>query len=417
MKQTQIHQKRRQTLANNFLRTLFVISSGSGCSRSHSVQYRFKVASDFFYLTGLEISDAILIVAGTKTYLVQPQNQDYVWGEFNEISDEQKYLLSEIELLATDDFEKVISELSLQFDRVAAALGRSPKQDEVLMKLVGFQRSHNRQRKIALQLVDSRALVGSIRLTKDQHEIENMKTAAERSSSVHRLLLQQNLVGKTEREVSNWIEAQFLLQNMQWCSYETIVGTGSRSTILHARASDRRIQRDDLVLVDAGAEWKGYCADITRTLPAGKFFSAEQKWVYQIVLKAQKAALNFIRPGVTLQEIHQLVLEQMQEELQKKVMMQRVMPHSTSHWIGLDVHDPCAYLDDNGQAIRLQAGMCFTVEPGLYFNRIEGFEKYDGIGIRIEDDVIVSEEGCHVLSSAPKEIEEIEQLRAIDHTC
>lgn len=416
MKNQNVFQNRRISLTETYSRTLFVIPSGQGANRSHSVQYRFKVASDFYYLSGLQISDSVLVIVGSKTFLLQNQNLDKVWGEFSGFSVYDTDLLEDIQFESISNLQNILNDLSDQFDRIAVSFGRDQVIENTVMQTVQFQRRGGRSRNYALELCDSRTLVGQIRSVKDADEIEYLKQAGLRSSKVHQSLMQQKLVGKTEREISNWIEAQFLLENMQWPSYETIVGAGMRSTILHARATDQIVQEDQLILVDAGAEWKGYCADITRTFPSGAKFSAEQKYVYSIVLMAQKAALAMIRPGVTLQQIHEKVLEVFNERLQAKIALKLLMPHSTSHWIGLDVHDPCAYLDDRGNAIQLKEGMCFTVEPGLYFNQIESFEKLTGIGVRIEDDVVVTNQGYELLSVVHKEIDEIEQLRAIGHT-
>jgi Xaa-Pro aminopeptidase len=416
MKDKNIYQNRRNALTNKFSRTLFVIPAGHGAQRSHSVQYRFKVASDFYYLTGLQISDGVLIVAGSQSYLLQNQNVDHVWGEFSGLGAEDAELVQGLQLESIANLEKVLHDLTNEYDRIAFSFGRDQLIENTVLQTIQFQRRLGRTRNFALDVCDSRTLVGSLRAIKEQDEIANLKLAGQKSSLVHQKLMQQKLIGRSEKEISNWIEAQFLLENMQWTSYETIVGAGSRSTVLHARATNQIVKENQLVLVDAGAEWKGYCADITRTLPSGDKFSSEQRYVYEIVLAAQKAALNAIRPGETLQSIHETVLEVFKEKLQTVIPLKRFMPHSTSHWIGLDVHDPCAYLDDQGKPIKLQNGMCFTVEPGLYFNQIEGFEKFNGIGVRIEDDVVVTENGFEFLTAVQKEIDEIEQLRAISHT-
>lgn len=415
MKNEAIYQKRRQALASQFSRTLFVIPTGSGANRSHSVQYRFKVGSDFNYLSGLSVSDAVLVIAGSKSYLFQNQNLDPVWGEFSGLSAEDHVLLKDIQIESISSFQHSLNDLITQFDRIAISFGRDSVIEQSVLQLIQFQRRSGRSRNFAIEVCDSRLLIGNLRALKDENEIELLKIAGAKSSRVHQNLMQQNLVGKTEREVSNWIEAQFLLENMQWTSYETIVGVGKRSTVLHARATDQVVKNKHLVLVDAGAEWKGYCADITRTFPAASRFTPEQREVYEIVLAAQKAALNLIRPGITLQSIHETVFEVFKEKLDSKINLKSLMPHSTSHWIGLDVHDPCAYLDESGHAIKLKAGMCFTVEPGLYFNAVDGFERFEGIGVRIEDDVVVTQEGFLSFTSVQKEVDEIEELRALGH--
>lgn len=414
MENNEIYLTRRQRLSQTYSRTLFVIPSGVEAKRSHSVHYRFKVASDFYYLSGLQISDAVLIVAGPKTYLLKKEGHDPVWGEFISLTSEDQKKLRGLTIDKIENLYQVVSDLLADFDRVAFSFDRDPCVEKTVNSLIAFQKRSARSRHQIICLCDSRLLVGSIRATKEKGEIENLKTAGEKSSEVHRLLMQQKTVGKTEREISNWIEGQFLLRNMQWASYETIVGAGERSTILHARATDQMILSGDLVLVDAGAEWRGYCADITRTFPSGNKFSKEQKFIYQTVLEAQKKVISLVQPGASLQQLHREVLEFYKEAFQvDEATGKKLMPHSTSHWIGLDVHDPCFYVDDCGSEIKLQMNMTFTVEPGLYFNQIAGFEKYNGIGVRIEDDVVVTEKGCQLLTSVQKEVDEIEQLRAM----
>lgn len=365
MNNSNSYKDRRKALGQRYSRTLFVISSGVQSYRSHSVKYRFKPFSEFSYLCGLHLAGAYLVILGNRSYLLYQQHEHSVWGEDLVLGSEDRKGCEDLQFEELARKDELIRDLSKLADRVVTSeKGANP-------------------------------FVGSIRAVKTAEEIALMKQAGQRSSKVHKLLMTQNLVGKSERQVSNWIESQFLLEDMQWAAYETIVGSGSRSTTLHARASDKIIQEGEVVLIDAGGEWKGYCADITRVLPAGKKFSSRQTELYRLVLNAQKAALSAIRPGVTLSEIHQHALSQLPQ----------LMPHKTSHWIGMDVHDPSPYVDENGEQIRLEVGMCFTVEPGLYLNQ-------EGIGIRIEDDVVVTESGYELLTRVPKEIEEIEDLRS-----
>ena len=393
MTTTNHYQNKRHALTNRYSRTLFVIPSGQEAQRSHSVRYRFKVSSDFYYLCGLNLSDAILIIAGPQSYLVQKNDHDQIWGEHTSIDETEFHKLSGLMVENNLRLNEILQQLAPEFDRIAMPLSRAAKVEEVVMQEVAFSRKASRQRLRPIDLCDSRSLIGTLRTVKEPSEIELLKQAGQRSSAVHELAMRQSWVGRTERELSNFIEGHFLLQDMQFTSYETIVGSGNRAAILHARATDKVILKDELILVDAGAEWRGYCADITRTWPSGRAFSEKQRQVYSLVLQAQTHALKLIRPGVTLQEIHNTATS----------LLSEIMPHSTSHWIGLDVHDPCAYVDDRGDQVKLEVGMCFTVEPGLYA---------DGMGVRIEDDVVVTATGFEFLSTATKEIEEIEVLRA-----
>lgn len=420
MENLNTYQKRRFKLGQEFNQTAFIIPSGEQSKRSHSVGYRFKTPSDFYYLTGLEIPQAYLIIFGSEQILVRALSHDHVWDDLDALSQADQEKLKGLRIESHDSLMGLISDLISKAHRIAVPLGRVPQFDSQLLSVLSYDR-RMRGRKInqPLNLCDSRTLVGRIRAIKDQTEIDLMRTAAQKSSRVHTELMSQNLIGKTELEISNWIEAGILNQNMQWTAYETIVGSGDRSTLLHARATQNRIQENDLVLIDAGGEWQGYCSDITRTLPAGSRFQESQKKLYQIVLDSQKAVLNEAKPGRTIQELHRLAQATLQEGLQKMTdqklslaFVEELMPHSTSHWIGLDVHDPADYFDENSEELRLQPGMTFTVEPALYFrSQTEGFESFTGYGVRIEDDILITETGCEVLTNVLKEIQEIEDIR------
>lgn len=420
MKNIDSFQKRRSELAKTYSRTLFVIPSGSAAKRSHSVKYRFKPASDFTYLCGLHISGALLIILGEKTYLLFEKHEDKIWGENTALTDEDILLSKGVVLESLDRLQEIVRSHINEIDRIAVSLNRDHNIENALMSAISYDRKLCGRKGSSISLCDSRSLVGTVRLVKSSEEIINLKEAGARSSKVHTLLMQQSLIGKTERQICNFIEAGFLMEDMQWTAYETIVGSGNRSTLLHARATDRVVQDGDSLIVDAGGEWNGYCSDITRVLPAGRTFSDKQKQIYKVVLKAQKAAITSIKPGTSLQQIHDLTKEVLIDELvhinlQENLVRQNIdnlMPHPTSHWMGMDVHDPSPYIDDSGSYIRLTSGMCFTVEPGLYFRFQETFREFYGIGVRIEDDVVVTATGCEPLSAVAKEVDEIEHLRS-----
>jgi Xaa-Pro aminopeptidase len=411
-----IFQNRRLELGRLFNRTVFLIPSGNQPARSHSVRYRYKTPSDFLYLTGLEVPSSLLLVLGRRSLLfVRDESEhDRVWGEEERITGGGG-LLNFDAILKLSQFEEVLSDFAPEADRIAAPIGRDPELDKTLLSQITYGRSRTRR---ALALCDSRTLVGTLRLKKDEGEMNLLREACKRSSLVHRELMRLPVTGLSEVAVANWIEARFLDQGLRWPAYETIVGSGPRATLLHARATTKAIQDGELVLVDAGGEWNGYCSDITRVIPAAERLTVEQKDIYSIVLSAQKAALNSVRPGQTISSIHAVAFDSLTASLAERGLatkdsseMRRLMPHNTSHWIGLDVHDPSPYIQDNGSEIILEAGMTFTVEPGLYFPH-DHPSRYQGIGVRIEDNVLVTDKGHEVLTSAPKEITEIESLRS-----
>lgn len=249
---------------------------------------------------------------------------------------------------------------------------------------------------------------------KTNEEIKKIRRACEISSELHLLFMKSNCRGFSEVELAENIKKQFSQKYILDWAYPLIIGSGERANILHARPTKKIIKENDLVLVDAGIKHKDFCSDITRTWPVKDEFSPFQKTIYKIVLHAQKTVIKNIKPGKTLQQLHELCCETLKEDLFSQGLLKKknftdLFPHKTSHWIGKHVHDPCPYFDEDKNSVRLTAGMCFTVEPGLYLKR-SGLD-HKGLGVRIEDVVVVNERSCEVLSLAPKELEEIEELR------
>ena len=252
-------------------------------------------------------------------------------------------------------------------------------------------------------------------LIKNKEAIKAMRTACGISSQLHMLSMTGAVVGLTEKELAQKISRVYETTEAGSWAYPMLVGAGSRTTIIHAKPTQKKIKDGELVLIDMGVKYKGFASDITRTWPAGKKFSKEQKTIYDIVLKAQKEVIKATKPGETLTGLHALAKEILLEELLRhkvisKDQLSEVFPHKTSHWIGRLVHDACPYFNEDETAVKLEAGMLFTVEPGLYLKNRK--DKYNSIGIRIEDVVLVTEDGCEVISSVAKEVDEIEELRA-----
>lgn len=252
-------------------------------------------------------------------------------------------------------------------------------------------------------------------LVKSEEEINFIRKACSISSQLHTMAMREDLTSSTEL-----ILAKKLIKKNQdagankW-AYPLIIGSGQRSTQLHAKPTSKKIKTTDLVLIDMGIQHQGFCSDITRTWPAGKKFSTEQRKIYQIVFSTQKEIISKVSPRETLESLHafcknRLLEKLLSEDIIKKSSLNEVYPHKTSHWIGRKVHDECPYFYQDNSPIQLAAGMIFTIEPGLYFKNLKS--KYDGIGVRIEDVVLVTNTGCEVLTTTPKEIEEIEQLRS-----
>jgi Xaa-Pro aminopeptidase len=265
-----------------------------------------------------------------------------------------------------------------------------------------------------------------MRLFKDRDELRLMQRAADISVRAHEAVMRAARAGMHEFELQAQVERVFREHDAE-PAYGSIVGAGANACILHYRANNGRAGDGDLVLVDAGAEYRGYAADITRTFPVNGRFSAEQRALHDLVLAAQQAALAQARPGVAYEEGHDAAVATLTEGLLRLGLLKgklernivdghyrRFYRHKTGHWLGMDVHDVGEYRFD-GQSRLLEPGMVFTIEPGLYVSADDTSvePRWRGIGIRIEDDVRITADGCEVLTGAlARSADEIEALMA-----
>ena len=251
-------------------------------------------------------------------------------------------------------------------------------------------------------------------LIKKTCELEAIRKSCQIASQLHLQSMMMDTIGQSEDEYAKQLTINYKRTDAEAWAYPLLVGSGHRTTIIHASPTKKTIKDDELILIDMGVKYKGLCSDITRTFPSGKKFTAEQKTIYNIVLRAQKEVIKRTKAGRNLQELHQdyLLDGLLSKGVLKKKDLGTLFPHKTSHWIGYKVHDtPQAYFHKDESPMELAAGMCFTIEPGLYFT--DKSSKYYGIGVRIEDVVLVTETGCEVITHVPKEVEEIEAIRAL----
>jgi Xaa-Pro aminopeptidase len=273
--------------------------------------------------------------------------------------------------------------------------------------------------------VDPGEILDELRLRKDPLEIDAMRRAAAISIAGFERGLARVRPGQGEWEIEAEVEGEFRRRGALGPSFGTIVGSGANACVLHYTENDRRMEAGDLVLLDAGAEWRMYSGDITRTVPVSGRFSPRQREIYEVVESARRTAVDAIAPGLRTDELHLTavgaivrglldlgVLSGSYDEVVEGKKYERYFPHRTSHWLGLNTHDPGDYAR-NGMARPLEPGMVLTVEPGLYFPP-EADSPYAGIGIRIEDDVLVTSEGGENLTTAlPTDPEAVESLVGI----
>jgi Xaa-Pro aminopeptidase len=412
-----------------------IIASAREATRSNDTQYRYRQDSDFLYLTGFDEPEAIAVVApGHKehkyTLFVRPRDPEReIWdgrragveGALSEHGADAAFPISEFGEKLTE-FLNGATNLYYRIGNGHAEL------DETIIKRIGHLRALGRRGASAPQaIIDTGTIIHEMRLFKREEEIELMQRAADIASEGHIEAMKQARPGMKEYEIEALVEYVFRRSGASAPAYNSIVGSGANATVLHYINNDATLSDGDLLLIDAGAEYRGYASDITRTFPVNGRFTPAQRDIYDLVLKTQVACVERVRPGASVDELKNYSIELLTEgmvqlrllrgepkKLIEEEKYKQFYMHGLGHFLGLDVHDVGRY-SIKDEARRLEPGMVMTVEPGLYIaaDTKDIPEKYLGIGVRIEDDVLVTEDGNRVLSSkAPKEVEEIEELMA-----
>ncbi|MCY3690199.1 MAG: Xaa-Pro aminopeptidase [Gammaproteobacteria bacterium] len=402
--------------------------------RSRDVHHAYRQDSDFFYLTGFAEARALLALVpgreeGEVVLFCQPKDpQKELW--------EGKLLGPEaaVESLGVDqaypvgEIDKVVPELMAGRERIHYRIGLDADFDEKVMGWVRGAREQARHGGPApgqFLLLDD--LLHEMRLFKSEEEIRLMEEAARISAEGHRRIMQYCRPGIYEYELEAELLHTFLHHGSRAAAYGSIVGAGANACVLHYVSNDARVEDGDLVLVDAGCEYRYYAADITRTFPANGRFSAEQREIYQIVLQAQAAAIEAVQPGASCDTPQQAavaaivdgllqlgLLTGTADEIIETEAYKPFYMHRVGHWLGIDVHDVGSYKDGDDWR-PFEPGMVTTIEPGIYI--APDFEdvapRWRGIGVRIEDDVLVTSSGNRILSEGvPRGMEEIEAFMA-----
>jgi Xaa-Pro aminopeptidase len=419
-----------------------IIPAAREAVRSHDTNYRYRQNSDFFYLTGFEEPEAIAVIAPSRdkkfTLFVRPRDLDKeIWYGYRAGIEGAQRDYSADEAFTIDQFDEKLTEM-LDGPRVLYyAFGHTDSgiDQKIIQQLTMMRESNRRPFEPPTTIIDPSTILHEMRVLKSPEEIEIMQRAADIAAEAHVEVMKTARSGMMEYEVEAMVEAYFRKAGASGSSYTSIVGAGGNATILHYIDNKDELKDGDLLLLDAGAEYKGYASDITRTFPINGKFTDAQREIYDLVLKTQKSCIDMVRPGVRLEDLKTHSIELLTEGMvelgllkgdpkqliEGKKYMQFYM-HNLGHYLGIDVHDAGKYYF-KGESRPAEVGMVMTIEPGLYISpdtsRIpEGFNKdipakYLGIGVRIEDDVLVTENGARVLThKVPKEREEIEALMA-----
>jgi len=423
-------------------KSVAIIPAAREAVRSHDTNYRYRQNSDFFYLTGFEEPDAVAVIAPTQekkfTLFVRPRDPERaIWDGYRAGVEGAVTDYNADEAFPIADFEAKLPEildgpLSLYY---AFGHANSDFDEKIIRQLTLMRETNRRPLEPPQTIVDPTSILHEMRVFKSDAEVQIMQRAADIAAAAHVEAMQAARAGMKEYEIEAMLEASFRRQGASGSSYTSIVGSGANATTLHYITNQDTLRDGDLLLVDAGAEYQGYASDITRTFPINRKFSEAQRDIYDLVLKTQMSCIDMVRPGVRLEDLKTHSVEMLTEGMvelgllkgdpaklvEEKKYMQFYM-HNLGHFLGIDVHDAGRYYF-NGESRPAEPGMVMTIEPGLYIspdtsNIPEEFnqdvpEKYLGIGVRIEDDVLVTEKGARVLTDkVPKDPGEIEALMA-----
>jgi len=407
-----------------------IIPAAREATRSNDTHYRFRQDSDFFYLTGFEEPDAIAVIKPNQyTLFVRPRDPEReIWdGRRAGVEGAKKHFGAD-ESFPTGEFEQNLQSALDGADTLYYRLGVNADLDKTIINEIARMRALNRKPIHPPQtIIDPATIVHELRVLKSAEELELMQHSADIAAEAHCEAMKAARPGMQEYELEALIERIFRERGAAGPAYTSIVGAGSNATVLHYINNDGILGESELLLIDAGAEYKGYASDITRTFPINGRFSKPQREIYDLVLKAQMECVELVRPGTTHDQLKQRSIEILTEgmvelgllqgkpeELIRDKKYEKFYMHGLGHMLGIDVHDVGRYYF--GQESRaLEPGVVMTVEPGIYVapDSTDVPQQYLGIGVRIEDDVVCTANGPRVLTSkVPKAAEEIEELMA-----
>ncbi len=413
-----------------------IIPAAHEATRSYDTEYKFRQDSDFWYLTGFPEPDAIAVISPKAkkpfTLYVRPRDplMETWYGRRQGVEGAVKNFGAD-KAVSIEKFEDDLAKLLDGHDRLYYRFALDSALDQEIL----YYLSNQRQRRLKTAypphtIIDPTLIIGDMRLHKDTKEVKLMQTAADIAVEAHILAMKKVKPGMNEGQVESFMEAYMRDKGASGVAYNSIIGGGDNATILHYVENNMPLKDGDLILIDAGAEYHGYASDITRTFPVNGKYSPAQREVYDVVLDVQLQCIDYTKTGNTVKDRQDLSIELLTEgmkklgllkgktkDLIKKKSYLKYYMHGVGHFLGLDVHDAGRYFTDQAakNSKPFAPGMVLTVEPGLYIppDDKSAPSKYRGIGIRIEDDVLVTKDGNHNLTAGvPKDPDEIESIMA-----
>lgn len=433
--QHEFEDRRLRLLAQLPPESICVIPAARLKTRSRDTEYPFRQDSDFYYLTGFPEPDALLLLSNSAAYegglsvlfCLAKDKQAEIWQGRRVGPDAATEQYNVDEAYALEHVAEAMVEFVDGHKHLYFAQGQDADCDALVFDTLNTLRNAPKQSKVAPHIIaDLRPLIHEMRLLKSEQECAVMRRAAHISAAAHTRAMRTVRPGMFEYQLEAELHHEFVFNGARSPAYGTIVGGGVNACILHYTENASKLNDGDLVLIDAGAELHGYAADITRTFPVSGRFSAPQRALYDLVLKSQYEALSILKPGNTLKQASDRTIEvltqglielgllqgSLEENIDKQNYREFFM-HGLGHWLGLDVHDVGDYKVD-GVDRPLAPGMVLTVEPGLYVAPDADVDaKWRGIGIRIEDNILITDDGHENLTaSVVKEPDDIEALMA-----
>ena len=416
--------------------SIAIIPAAHEARRSYDTEFKFRQDSDFWYLTGFPEPDAIAVIDPRSkkpyTLFVRPRDPEMeTWfGRRHGVEGAVKKFGAD-RALSIDKFAGELGKMLDGHDTLYYRFGVDEKLDLQILGYLSEQRV--RRLKTAYPphtIVDPTMIIGEMRLHKTESEIALMQTAADIAAEAHVLAMQKVKPGMNEFQVESLMESYMRDKGASGVAYNSIIGAGDNATILHYVENNMPLNDGDLILIDAGAEYQGYASDITRTFPINGKYTPAQREVYDVVLDVQEKCIEYTKTGNTVKGRQEYSIELLTEgmkklgllkgktsDLIKKKEYMRYYMHGVGHYLGLDVHDAGRYFTD--QTARnsrpFAPGMVLTVEPGLYIppDDKQAPAKYRGIGVRVEDDVVVTKDGnLNLTAKVPKNPDEIEAIMA-----
>ncbi|WP_417335081.1 aminopeptidase P N-terminal domain-containing protein [Halobacteriovorax marinus] len=429
MEETNYKSRRIQTISK-LKDGIAILPAAKYKTRSHDTEFDFRQNSNFKYLTGSNEPESILVLTphGKKKdhlFVRAKDRMQEIWAGRRLGVEKSKEIFEMDEVYTLDEFDKILPELMKGHSEVFIDLDQNLKLFNKVRKMAMGLDPRGR-----LKMPTPRAfrhlnpIIEKQRLIKDQNELLLMKSAAKATAKAHRAAMAMASTEHSEADIHNLMNYVFKKNGASGEAYGSIVAGGENGTILHYIENNAPLRDGETLLIDAGSEFGTYASDVTRTFPINGKFTTIQSEIYEVVLRAMKASFSKCSPGHTLEEVHMEsvkelslglrelgIFKQSVDEIIEKNLFREFYPHGTSHWIGLDVHDQNPYLDKDFNPIKFEKGMCFTVEPGLYFQRdnLEIPEHFRGLAVRIEDDILITDSFYENLTAMiPKEIKEVE---------